>query len=502
MQVHIINPSDVSFGVGVITPRWMYVIAGATPRRYGDPILSDETLKPFDADRINPSDVVGIGIHTSNASRGYEVGRLVHARGGISIFGGIHAGIYPEESHRLGKAAAVVRGDGDQVWPKVLSDCTHGALKSLYEGGTIAASDFAPARWDLMPKGSYMWASVQTVRGCPKHCSFCSVWRTDGQLPRQRPVDAVIEEVVTLRRDGYRFIALADDNFYSVSLQDLERAGRRENKEHYQRLLSLRQERFQLMEKLAKIGSDIIFFTQITMEAAEDEAFLRAMDTAGIRGALIGIESVSNEGLDSTFKNFNATGEALIAQLQKFRKFNLHVLGSFIFGLQSDTPETFTATSDMADRAGLTFAQFVPLTPFPGTIDFEKWEKKMRQDDVRVGGFPIHKHWLIPADSRPKIYIPHPSMNADEIRRRTQKVWDSFYRMSKIWKRSRCAPKIRHRLAFVFISKLYRQMYAKTGISTDSARKTNAVKWTRFIGKLCLPLFSARALPNLQAPQD
>jgi radical SAM superfamily enzyme YgiQ (UPF0313 family) len=502
MQVHIINPSDVSFGVGVITPRWMYVIAGATPRRYGDPILSDETLKPFDADRINPSDIVGIGIHTSNASRGYEVGRLVHARGGIPIFGGIHAGIYPEESRQMGNAAAVVRGDGDQVWPKVLSDCTHDDLKSLYEGGTIAASDFAPARWDLMPQGSYMWASVQTVRGCPKHCSFCSVWRTDGQLPRQRPVDAVIEEIVVLRRLGYRFIALADDNFYSVSLQDLEQASRREDKSHYEKLLALREERFQLMEKLARIGGNIIYFTQITMEAAEDEKFLRAMNSAGIKGALIGIESVSSKGLDSTFKSFNLTGKDLIAQLQKFRNFDIHVLGSFIFGLQSDTPETFSATSDLADRAGLTFAQFVPLTPFPGTIDFERWEKKMIRDDVRVAGFPIHKHWLIPAHCRPKIYIPHPSMNADEICRRTQKVWDSFYRMSKIWKRSRCVSRIRNRLAFVFISKLYRQMYARTGISTESARKSNAVRWTRFIGKFCIPLFSARTLPNLQAPQD
>lgn len=502
MQVHLINPSDVSFGVGVITPRWLYVMAGATPRCYGNPNIIDETLEPFNADTIHPSDVVGIGIHTSNASRGYEVGRLVRARGGIPVFGGIHASIYPEESLQLGEAAAVVRGDGDQVWAEVLSDCIRRNTKPLYDGGTIKASDFAQARWDLIPKASYMWASVQTVRGCSKHCSFCSVWRTDGQLPRQRPVDAVVEEVVSLRRLGYRFIALADDNFYSVSLQDLEKAARQKNKHHYQKLLSLRQERFQLMEKLARIGCDIIYFTQITMEAAEDEAFLIAMRSAGIKGALIGIESVSAKGLDSTFKNFNSTGEALVVQLQKFRKFNIHVLGSFIFGLQSDTPETFSSTSDLADRAGLAFAQFVPLTPFPGTIDFEKWEKMMLQDDVRIAGFPIHKHWLIPANHRPKIYIPHPSMNADEIRRRTQNVWDSFYRTSKIWKRSRCVSRIRSRLAFVFISKLYRQMYAKTGISTDSARKTNAVKWTRFIGKFCLPLFSARVLPNLQAPRD
>jgi len=502
MKIHLINPSDVSFGMGVITPRWLYVMAGATPSSYGDPVITDETLKPFDADQVNPSDVVGIGIHTSNASRGYEIGRLVHERGGIPVFGGIHASIYPEESHQLGKAAAVVRGDGDRIWASVLSDCVRGATKPLYEGGTIAPSDFATARWDLLHKSSYMWASVQTVRGCPKHCSFCSVWRTDGQMPRQRPIEAVIGEVVALRRLGYRFIALADDNFYSVSLRDLQKADRRGDKSHYTKLLSLRRERFRLMEQLSQIDGDIICFTQITMEAAEDEEFLRAMQSAGIKGALIGIESVSAQGLDHTYKNFNLTGEALITQLQKFRRFDIHVLGSFIFGLQSDTSETFSATSDLADRAGLTFAQFVPLTPFPGTVDFERWEKKMNEEDIRIDGIPISKHWLIPTNSRPKVYIAHPIMPADEIRQRTQQVWDSFYCISKIWKRSQCVSKIRSRLAFVFISKLYRQMYAKTGIATDSTRKSCAVKWTRLIGKLCFPLFSARALPNLQTPQD
>ncbi len=502
MKVHLINPSDVSFGVGVIAPRWLYVMADATPRCYGEPLITDETLSPFDADQIDKGDIVGIGIHTSNASRGYELGRLVHSLGGIPVFGGIHASIYPEESLQLGNAAAVVRGDGDLIWASVISDCIQGTQRTLYEGGMVEPGDFASARWDLMPEGSYMWASVQTVRGCPKHCSFCSVWRTDGQSPRQRPVEAVVQEVVALRRLGYRFIALADDNFYSVSLHDLEQAAKRKDPDRHRKLLALRRERFQLMEQLSKIDSNIIFFTQITMEAAEDTEFLHAMSSAGIKGALVGIESISEEGLDSTFKSFNLTGNALIDQLQQFRKHGIHVLGSFIFGLQSDTPETFTATAELAERAGLTFAQFVPLTPFPGTIDFEKWEKKMIENDVNIAGIPIHKHWLIPEKQRPKIYIAHPFMSADEIRRRTQKVWDSFYRISKIWKRSRCVSTMRSRLAFLFISKLYRQMYAKTGISTDSARKSTAVKWTRFIGRLCVPLFSARKLPNLQVPQD
>ncbi len=113
-------------------------------------------------------------------------------------------------------------GDGDVAWPNALADCEKGTPQPLYHGGKIEASDFVAARWELIPRSRYMWASVQTVRGCPKHCSFCSVWRTDGQRPRQRASDAVMEEVVQLRRLGFRFIALADDNFYPVTLTDLE----------------------------------------------------------------------------------------------------------------------------------------------------------------------------------------------------------------------------------------------------------------------------------------
>jgi radical SAM superfamily enzyme YgiQ (UPF0313 family) len=101
-----------------------------------------------------------------------------------------------------------------------LYDCVNGAPRRIYDGGRIEADHFLQARWDLMPAASYMWASVQTVRGCAKHCSFCSVWRTDGQKPRQRASDGVIQEIVELRRKGFRFIALADDNFYPVTVTD------------------------------------------------------------------------------------------------------------------------------------------------------------------------------------------------------------------------------------------------------------------------------------------
>ena len=370
MRVHLVNPSDVSFGIGVITPRWLYVLAAATPSQYGDPIITDETLEPFDPSQVQPGDVVGIGIHTANALRGLEVGRLSRERGAWVVYGGIHASLYPEEAHELGAAHAVVQGDGDVIWSTVLADCAQGNPQRIYNGSRIEADRFLPARWDLAPPKRYMWASVQTVRGCPKHCSFCSVWRTDGQKPRQRPTDPVIEEIVQLRRLGYRFIALADDNFYPVTLTDIELARRQNNGPRLAELQALRAERFELMERLSRLPSDMIFFTQITMEAAEDPQFLDAMQKARIRGALVGVESVTEEGLKSVYKDFNSSGESLAERLRTFKRHGVHVLGSFIFGLTTDRQDTFDATAALAKQAELTFAQFVTMTPFPRPVDF------------------------------------------------------------------------------------------------------------------------------------
>jgi len=498
--VHLVNPSHLSFGVGVITPRWLFVLASATPASYGRPQITDETLEPFAVDALRPGDVVGIGIHTGNALRGYEIGMLARARGAVVVYGGIHATLYPDEALDLGGAHAVVKGDGDVVWAQVLDDAASGTLQRIYEAGQVDADRFAPARWELLPAGRYMWGSVQTVRGCPKHCSFCSVWRTDGQKPRQRRVDAVVAEIVELRRRGFRFVALADDNFYPVALADLAMAERQHNVARLEQLRALRAERFELMERLAQLPPDMVFFTQITMEAAEDVAFLDAMRRANIKGALVGVEAVTPEGLKDVYKGFNDVGEALVTRLRTFRDHGVGVLGSFIFGLPSDRSSTFAATADIADRAGLAFAQFVMLTPYPGTVDFAAWEKSLGNNAARIGDIPVTRHWLIPQEKRPKVYAPHPVMSPDEIRARTQAVWDHFYSLRRIWVRSRVTPTIRARIAFVLLSKLYRQMYANTGIATDSARVNRANRWARLIARPCRYLFTARPLPDLQLP--
>ena len=500
MRIHLINPSDSSFGIGVITPRWLYVLAAATPAQYGDPVITDETLEQLQVDRIHPGDIVGIGIHTGNALRGMQIGRMARELGALVIYGGIHATLYPEEAHTLGGAHIVVKGDGDVVWAKVIADAVSGDFQRIYDGGRVSGTQFLPARWDLAPRNRYMWASVQTVRGCPKHCSFCSVWRTDGQKPRQRAADVVIKEIVHLRRLGFRFIALADDNFYPVTLTDIQLAERQGNAARVAELNAIRSERFELMAELAKLPADMVFFTQITMEAGEDTQFLDAMREARIKGALVGVESVTEEGLKSVFKSFNSAGADLATRLSTFKEHGVHVLGSFIFGLPTDRQDTFAATAALAKQAGLTFAQFVMMTPFPGTVDFDRWEKSMNGTAPQVDGVPITRYWLIPASVRPKMFSPHETMTTDEIRARTQAVWDVFYSLKEIWQRSKCVPTLRGRLAFLFISKLYRQMYANTGISTDSARRQKATRVARWLAVPCRKLFEAKPMPELQVP--
>jgi radical SAM superfamily enzyme YgiQ (UPF0313 family) len=501
MSVHLVNPSDNSFGTAVITPRWLFVLAAATPSAAGDPILVDESLEQIAPESIQAGDIVGISVHTGNALRGYAVGRMARSRGAWVVYGGIHATLFPEEVLERGDAHAVVTGDGDVAWGQAVTDCLAGTPQRIYEGGRIEGGEFLAARWDLMNPEKYMWASVQTIRGCPKHCSFCSVWRTDGQKPRQRRFQSVVDEIVALRRFGFRFIALADDNFYPVSLTDLRLAREQNNTAKLDELTAIRSERFQLMEEMAKLPGDMVFFTQITMEAAEDADFLDAMRKANIKGALVGVEAVTPEGLKAVFKDWNCSGDELAAQLQKFKQHGVHVLGSFIFGLPSDRPDTFDATVDMALKAGITFAQFVMMTPFPGTVDFGRWVKEQSVNPTMVGDVPITQYWMIPTEVRPKMFTPHPTMSSEEIRERTQKVWDKFYAWPAIWRRSACTPNLKSRIAFMFLSKLYRQMYAGTGISTDSARRKKSKAGARWSAKQCKKLFQAKPMPELESPK-
>ena len=145
LSVYLVNPSDNSFGTAVITPRWLFVLAAATPREAGDPILVDESLEQIVPETIRPGDIVGISVHTGNALRGYAVGRMARSRGAWVIYGGIHATLFPDEVLERGEAHAVVTGDGDIAWGKAVADCLAGKPQKIYEGGRIEGHEFLPS---------------------------------------------------------------------------------------------------------------------------------------------------------------------------------------------------------------------------------------------------------------------------------------------------------------------------------------------------------------------
>jgi radical SAM superfamily enzyme YgiQ (UPF0313 family) len=167
LSVHLVNPSDNSFGTAVITPRWLFVLAAATPRDAGDPVLVDESLEQIVPETILPGDIVGISVHTGNALRGYAVGRMARSRGAWVIYGGIHATLFPEEVLERGEAHAVVTGDGDVAWGKAVADC----LLGLDESRKIYVGLGADHSW--MPEALFLLQCVadRWAKAAPKKLS-------------------------------------------------------------------------------------------------------------------------------------------------------------------------------------------------------------------------------------------------------------------------------------------------------------------------------------------
>jgi Fe-S oxidoreductase len=245
-KVILVNPSLSTVGYSFITPRWLYVMAQATPvDLVGDPILVDESIDRFNPDILSPGDIVGIGISSGNCLPGYRVLKEAKLKGATVIMGGIHATIFPDEPLRMG-ADAVVTGGGEVVWTKVIRDALDNHLERKYVGGRIPGEAMLKARWDLLDPTRYLFPSVQTVAGCPENCSFCSVWVTEGRQPRMRLDAKVIEEVNELYELGFRYVVFADDNFNPATLG---RIAREPNPETRRELERVRQERLRFFEE-------------------------------------------------------------------------------------------------------------------------------------------------------------------------------------------------------------------------------------------------------------
>ena len=492
-KVFLTNPAPAAERIdfSFITPRALPVLAAVTPQNgYVKGLrLVDQAVEEFPWDELEAGDILGISIHTFNAIHGYALAKKAKQKGATVIFGGPHTSIFPDETLRYGDCA--VTGDAELTWPQVLDDYAAGKLEQTYRGGQVDPDYFTPARWDLMKVDRYLVGSVQTVRGCPKQCSFCSVWIQDGQTPRLRTNDGIIQEVQELYRAGFRLVMFSDDNFYPYSRQDIANA---RNAEQRKGLEAGLEQRFDLLRRLEKeVPNDMFFCTQITMEVADDPEYLSAMKKAGVVGALIGIETVTEEGLKATNKTFNSTGDLLAEKLETVRTQGFpYIMGAFIFGIETDTRSSLDYTIQFARDCGLTLAQFIPLTPLPGTVDFHMMKRGRKALKLIKKDYD---YWLDP--QHPRILYHHPNLSEKQLLGKVEAAWRKFYSISSIVTRSKrlgMFKDMRKFLTYLVVCRGLLTRYTRYGLSADSAVKGTKRKLATLLGRSALALMKRPAM--------
>jgi radical SAM superfamily enzyme YgiQ (UPF0313 family) len=496
-KVVLVNPAMSTLGYSIITPRWLFVIARATPiELVGDPVLVDEAIQEFDAGVVHPGDIVGIGISTGNCLAGYGIVREAKSRGATVIMGGIHPTIFPDEPLEMG-ADAVVTGNGDVVWREAIKDALEGKLRRRYVGGRVPGDALLKARWDLLDPRQYMFPTVQTVAGCPENCSFCSVWVTDGRQPRQRLTSKIIEEVNELYDLGFRYLVFADDNFNPATLG---RIAREPSPQKRKQLEQIREERLRFFEEYDRLVPRNLFaFTQMTTEVTGDEEYLAAMyHKARVRGALIGIESFSEESLKSANKQWNPTGQKMVENIQKIQDGGILVLSSMICGLEPDTVQTIRTMRQFALESGSVLAQFTIYHPYPGTKDFYEMISDKR-NRAKPNFVPKHKtqlreerFWLKPMNEVDP--VAHANIGRDDLLAENQKCWDVFYSIKEALRRVRRGrprswPWVA-KFVYLLLCMAFKRIYGGQGMAADGVRKKRLGTITKTIIKIGIATYN------------
>ncbi|MGH9674281.1 MAG: B12-binding domain-containing radical SAM protein [Bryobacteraceae bacterium] len=453
----------------------------------GDPLLVDETLERFRPETVGMGDIVGIGITSGNCRRGYQIAAEAKRQGATVVMGGIHTTIFPQEPLEMG-ADAVVTGSGEAIWPTVIGDAVDGRLKKIYGGGRLSGGQMGAARWDLLDPSRYMFPTIQTVAGCPENCSFCSVWVTEGRTPRMRLAENIIAEANELYRMGFRYIVFADDNFNPATLGRIERepgAGKRKQFE------SVREERLRLFDEYDRgVPKNFYGLTQMTVEVLSDEEYLTAMrDKMRVRGAVIGVESFSEEGLDTVNKAWNPAGQKMVEAVQAIQEKGLFVLASIICGLESDTPQTIRTMRQFALDSGALFAQFTMYNPLPGTKDYHEMVSD-RKSFATFGYQPRHRAQLLAdrfwLDNRtPLDLVRLPKLSRAEWATETMACWRQFYSVKETLQRLRTGAgrnwPLAGKITYFFASLVFRRVYAGNGLSADAENRTRRGVLTRMM---------------------
>lgn len=371
MRLYLINPSNPLVNTDKIRnsrlikyrvrkPLGLLVVAGLTPPEW-DITVVDENLGVPDYAAMPRPDLVGITAFTAQAERAYQVAAEFRSRGVPVVMGGIHATMCLPEA--LERVDAVVTGEAEGIWGQVLADVQQGALKRVYPGNRSETGEIALARHDLLLDG-YHLGSIQTTRGCPLNCSFCSVTAFNGGRYRHRPIADVIREFRMIRE---KYVLIVDDNLIGTRGDHIART----------------KELFRAMIR-ARLGKRWV--TQATINMADDEELLELAARAGCIGVFIGFESPSEEGLIEVHKRFNLQeGRDFRASVRRIQRHGILVEGSFIIGLDVDQKGIGRQIAEAAIRYGLDTLNVLLLTPLPGT---RLWEKMASEGRIVADAFP------------------------------------------------------------------------------------------------------------------
>ncbi|MFC1672320.1 B12-binding domain-containing radical SAM protein, partial [Planctomycetota bacterium] len=290
MRLYLINPSNQLVNmIGMGNTRWtkyrvwkplgLLILAGLTPPEW-DITVIDENLGIPDYKTMPRPDLVGLTAFTSQANRAYELADEFRSNDVPVVMGGIHASMCLQEASE--RVDAVVTGEAESVWAQVLEDAGQGTLQKVYKGVHLGMDRTPPARHDLLPSG-YYFGSIQTTRGCPFNCSFCSVATFNGRRFRHRPIEQVVEEFKSIPENA---VLIVDDNLIGSSKDHIARAK-------------------DLFRALIKANTGKTWVTQVTVNMADDEELLRLAAQSGCAGVFIGFETATVEGLKEVNKHFN-----------------------------------------------------------------------------------------------------------------------------------------------------------------------------------------------------
>jgi len=353
----LINPKN-SYRKGIynsseysVPPINLGIIAALTPAHWQVEILDEN----FEAFTYREADLVGLTALTSQVNRAYEIAGIYRERGIKTVLGGIHASMIPIEAAHY--VDTVVEGEGESVWAGLIHDFENNNLKKHYKGELLPMVDSPFQRLDLYHRG-YALGAVQTTRGCPMKCDFCSVHAINGRKYRHRNVADVVSEFGDIPQNR---VYIVDDDFYGYTRKSAERAS-------------------EICSKIIAENVKKEWYTFTSMHIAEDESTLRFMADAGCRVVLLGIESEIVDQLQASGKktNLRIGTDNYEKVFSAFHRNGIAVLGSFIFGLDSDTPESINRRVDYYINSGVDCIQAGILTPLPGTGTYYQLLKENR----------------------------------------------------------------------------------------------------------------------------